>query len=80
MVVKQYDPIDYFTQISPLPLLLIHSRDDEMIPYQYGEQLYQTAAPPKQFLETRGPHGGTFNEVGNRAALLMFLNNYSSRP
>ncbi len=73
MVVKRYDPIDYIARITPLPLLLIHSRDDKVIPYQYGERLYQAAASPKQFLETRGLHGGTFNEAANRAVLLSFF-------
>jgi len=78
VVVKQYDPIDYIARITPLPLLLIHSRGDEIIPYQYGEQLYQAAVLPKQFLETRGFHGGTFNEASNRAVLLSFFEKHSS--
>ncbi|NOY62707.1 MAG: alpha/beta hydrolase [Gammaproteobacteria bacterium] len=73
MVVKQYDPIDYIERIAPLPLLLIHSRDDEVVPYQYGEQLYRTAVSPKQFLTTRGFHGGTFNSANNRTTLLSFF-------
>ncbi len=81
MVVKQYDPIDYVARITPLPLLLIHSRDDEMIPYQYGERLYRAAASPKQFLATRGFHGGTFNEADNRAVLLLFFEkNVTTQP
>ncbi len=78
MVVKQYDPIDYVARMTPLPLLLIHSRDDNVIPYQHGERLYQAAVSPKQFLETRGSHGGTFNEADNRAALLLFFEKNSS--
>lgn len=73
VVVKRYNPIDYIARITPLPLLVIHSRDDAVIPYQHGERLHQAAASPKQFLETRGFHGGTFNEAGNREVLLSFF-------
>jgi len=73
MVVKQYNPINYIAQITPMPLLLIHSRDDNVIPYSHGERLYQAATSPKQFLESRGFHGGTFNEESNRMALLSFF-------
>lgn len=40
-----------------LPKLLVHSRDDEMIPYPLGERLFQAAAHPKLFVPLHGPHG-----------------------
>ena len=40
-----------------LPVLIIHSRDDEIIPYAHGRTLYETASEPKFFLETHGLHG-----------------------
>jgi hypothetical protein len=38
------------------PVLIIHSRDDELIPFHHGQALYAAANPPKQFLEIRGGH------------------------
>lgn len=38
------------------PLLVIHSREDEIIPFHHGERLYENATEPKQFLEIRGGH------------------------
>jgi len=42
------------------PLLVIHSRDDRIVPFDHGRQLYDAAAEPKQFLEIRGGHNDGF--------------------
>jgi hypothetical protein len=39
------------------PVLIIHSREDDIIPYAEGEQLFAHAREPKQFLELHGGHG-----------------------
>ena len=38
------------------PLLLMHSRDDEIIPFSQGRELFAHANEPKQFLELQGGH------------------------
>ena len=38
------------------PVLVIHSREDEIIPYAHGERLFAVAGEPKQLLELRGGH------------------------
>ena len=38
------------------PVLIIHSRDDEIIPFQHGQALFAAAREPKEFLEIRGGH------------------------
>lgn len=43
-----------------MPLLLVHSKDDEIIPYQQGEQVYHAANEPKDLLTIRGDHNGGF--------------------
>ena len=42
------------------PLLVIHSRDDRVVPFQHGRRLYDAAADPKQFLELQGGHNDGF--------------------
>jgi fermentation-respiration switch protein FrsA (DUF1100 family) len=41
---------------STCPVLVVHSRDDEIIPFHHGEAIYGAANEPKQFLEIRGGH------------------------
>lgn len=38
------------------PLLLVHSRDDEIIPVAHARALFAAAREPKQYLELRGGH------------------------
>ena len=42
------------------PLLVIHSRDDEIIPFAHGQANFTAANPPKDFLELRGGHNDGF--------------------
>ncbi|MBF0190385.1 MAG: alpha/beta hydrolase [Magnetococcales bacterium] len=49
-----------------LPLLIIHSQDDEVIAPHHGRALFEAAAcaPRKSYLETRGRHNVSFNQGG----------------
>jgi fermentation-respiration switch protein FrsA (DUF1100 family) len=42
------------------PLLVVHSRDDEIIPFAHGQALFGAAKPPKRLLELRGGHNDGF--------------------
>lgn len=45
-----------------LPVLVVHSPDDEIIPYSHGKTLFETANEPKRFLKIFGGHNeGFFN-------------------
>ena len=55
----RYDALDYVSQVSS-PVLIVHSRDDEMIPFAQGRRLFEAAGEPKRFLEIRGSHNEGF--------------------
>lgn len=42
------------------PVLIAHSRDDEIVPFAHGKALYAAARAPKQFLELHGGHNQGF--------------------
>ena len=42
------------------PVLVLHSPDDEIMPYRMGEKLYQSAREPKRFVALRGDHNSGF--------------------
>jgi fermentation-respiration switch protein FrsA (DUF1100 family) len=46
------------------PVLVVHSRDDEIIPFRHGRALYAAANEPKQFLELHGGHNNGFLLTG----------------
>ena len=41
-----------------IPKLIIHSVEDEIVPYWMGVELYKKAAEPKTFWKIKGPHIG----------------------
>jgi fermentation-respiration switch protein FrsA (DUF1100 family) len=70
----QYDTRSNLERVS-CPVLIVHSRDDEIIPFQHGQRLYDTAREPKRLLEIRGDHnmGFLLDQVRYEAELAAFL-------
>lgn len=56
-----YATVDYVRQVEA-PVLVIHSRDDEIIPFSEGQAVHEAAPEPKQFLPIRGGHNSGFLE------------------
>lgn len=50
-----YNTIDYLKK-AKCPVLIIHSHNDELIPFRHGKKLFEAANNPKEFLEIKGPH------------------------
>ena len=42
------------------PVLIIHSPDDEIMPYSLGEKVYEAANEPKHFIKMKGSHNYGF--------------------
>lgn len=57
------------------PVLFVHSPDDEVIPYEHGQRLFELAPEPKTFLEIRGDHnmGFVISEPVYRSGWESFL-------
>jgi len=45
-----------------VPKLIIHSINDEIVPFQLGTKLYEAAFEPKEFLKIYGGHNSNFYE------------------
>jgi len=54
-----YDNRAYVRQIK-VPLLIVHSREDDIIPFAHGRKIFEAANEPKQFLEMHGGHNDGF--------------------
>lgn len=57
------------------PVLIAHSRDDEMVPFEHGRKLFAAAHEPKTFFELTGNHneGEVLTSPAYRQALDTFL-------
>ncbi|MEI8349659.1 MAG: alpha/beta hydrolase [Candidatus Omnitrophota bacterium] len=57
------------------PVLLLHSRDDEIVPYVLAKKLYDAAPGPKHFVELKGGHNSAFldSQTLYTASLRIFI-------
>jgi len=57
------------------PVLVVHSRDDDIIPFAHGRRIFEAAQKPKEFLEIKGSHNEGFLVTGPRyrAGLESFI-------
>ncbi len=58
-----YRTIDYVKDVR-CPVLVIHSRNDEIVPFDFGVELYEAANGPKEFVEISGSHNDCFLTCG----------------
>jgi len=68
-----YRPLDSVALISPIPLLIMHSKQDEIVPLHHAKDLYAAAKPPRTFIMMEGDHNHAFNLKRNRELLLGYL-------
>lgn len=73
---NNYSPLEYIANISPVPIAVLHSKEDEVIPYHHGLDLFEAAKQPKTFIELTGLHNAIFALEGNRQLLIKYLDQY----
>ena len=59
VVRNKYDSLSKIARINA-PLLLLHSRNDEIFPYHHAERLLAASREPKRLVEMRGNHNDAF--------------------
>ena len=74
-----YSTIDRLPLVK-VPVMIIHSVNDEIIPYEQGRQIFEIANHPKFFLTIRGNHNDGFLLSGNRYrnGIQTFVQQYST--
>lgn len=62
-----------------VPKLIIHALDDEIVPYEMAQRLFEAAPEPKEFLKLRGSHNTAFLESQEtyETGLARFLKRFS---
>ena len=58
-----YPTIEHVRRVK-CPVLVIHSRADDIVPWHHGRALFEAAPEPKEFLEIRGSHNDNFLVTG----------------
>jgi alpha-beta hydrolase superfamily lysophospholipase len=72
-----YSPVESVDKVSPVPIYILHSQEDEIIDYYHAQRLYAAAVEQKQLIALTGSHNVTFNLEANRQKLLNVLQDIS---
>jgi len=73
MVRYKYDNIAKIPRLKA-PLLVLHSPEDDIVPFSMGRRLFEAAPEPKRFFETRGDHNEGFLQTpGYAESMKKFL-------
>ena len=68
-----YRPLDSIALISPIPVMIIHSEKDEMIPMYHADRLFAAANEPKSFALIDSNHSNVLTSKKNRQVLFDYL-------
>ncbi len=77
LIGREHDPLDAIAQLDNLPKLMIHSVDDQIIPYRFGTQLFDAAPEPKQRVVARGAHIRAAADAQVRSSMLAFMQQFA---
>lgn len=66
-------PQKFVDKIAPVPLFIMHSKQDEIVPYYHAEVLFEHARTPKSLEAVSGDHNHVFRIQGNRQIFLNYL-------
>jgi len=69
----EYDAEDHIANISSIPILLMHSKQDSVVGFQHSEQLLEVSSDNTQWLETQGGHIAGLRHPNAQNSLLTFL-------
>ncbi len=73
-----YDAVDAIAQLASLPVLLVHSEEDAIVPFHNVEQLFGQAHQPKTLVRIQGPHIGSSRSDLAKAEMLKFIQTESA--
>lgn len=78
-----YETIEYIKKVH-CPLMIIHSRNDDLVPFEFALELHEAANEPKELVEIFGSHNDGFlisGEIYKKAWIkwLKFLEEYENQ-
>lgn len=62
LISDEFSPKDFISKISGTPLLVVHGKKDQVVPFSQGKQLFDLANEPKTLFEVKeGTHGDSLS-------------------
>ncbi len=56
LLMRHRFPVREYLKEVRCPVLVVHGREDELIPYRHGQALFEAANAPKAFMDIAGKH------------------------
>ncbi len=78
VVTDTYNPVDLMKKLPKVPLLVFHAENDQLIPCEHGEEIFNAANQPKTLMKPKaGGHNSLLavNHHENEKKLLKWLDN-----
>ncbi len=76
-----YSPERWIGSVAPVPVVVIHGTEDQVVPFSHGERLYRLAGQPKGFWKVDGGgHATALRLPDVRARLLGVLDSVLAPP
>ena len=70
-----YTPLSGVRDVAPIPLLIMHGEEDQVVPVHHARLLYQQAQEPKSiWIFPGGSHGGAISYPDARNRLVGYMN------
>ena len=79
IIIEPWDKFDSLSRIKTInsPLLVLHGKQDQVVPYSEGLALYKAAVQPKKMLSYEDrTHHNMWNGQGYVSAVLTFINSH----
>lgn len=70
---NNYDPIDAAPNLAPLPVMIVHSTEDKVIPFIESQKLSEQLSEPKTLMRADGPHIQAVKNPETRRKILSFI-------
>jgi fermentation-respiration switch protein FrsA (DUF1100 family) len=79
LLVDRFDNLAKMPRLA-VPLLVVHSPEDEIVPFSHGRRLFEAAPEPREFLEIMGDHNGGYDLSGELywSGLKRFVDRHAS--
>jgi fermentation-respiration switch protein FrsA (DUF1100 family) len=63
---RKFDSLSKISRVH-VPLLQLHGDEDDLVPYELGQRLFEAANEPKKFFTIKGAHHNDTYEIGGEA-------------
>jgi len=73
---NSYSPKQFIGQLAPVPVLIMHGRQDPVVPVGHAQELYDHARQPKYLEIIDGDHNHLLSGKQSRQLLLEYLNRF----